>query len=185
MSPGLDLLVEQWRHERPDVDLTAFVIAASIKLIDQQSEAEFRRLAGKFGIATGDLRVLLALRRSGIDNPKRPTDLFQSLLVTSGAMTKQVDRLVARNLVKRGADPSYQRGALIRLTARGAKVADTAIQAICTRETSIGAAVASLTDEEREIGKRFLQRLLAQFDEVQSPASQEEAEDEPAETASR
>src|SRR5579863_448119 len=100
MSPGLDLLVEQWHHERPDVDLTAFVIAATIKLIDQQSEAEFRRLAGKFGIATGDLRVLLALRRSGVDNPKRPTDLFQSLLVTSGAMTKQVDRLVARNLVK-------------------------------------------------------------------------------------
>jgi DNA-binding MarR family transcriptional regulator len=178
MTPGLDLLVEQWRHERPDVDLSAFVIAATIKLIDQQSEAEFRRLAGKFGIAPGDLRILLALRRSGVDNPKRPTDLFQSLLVTSGAVTKQVDRLVARGLVKRGADPSYQRGSLIRLTARGAKVADTAIQAICTRETSIGAAIANLTHEEREAGKRFLQRLLAQFDALSAAEPAELVEDQ-------
>lgn len=169
MSPGLDFLVEQWRHERPDIDLSAFVIAGTIKLIDHQAEAEFRRLAGKFGIGPGDLRILLALRRSGIDNPKRPTDLFQSLIVTSGAVTKQVDRLVARGLVKRGADPSYQRGSLIRLTARGAKVADTAIQAICTRETSIGAAVANLSEEDRELGKRFLQRLLAQLDSLGGP----------------
>jgi len=178
MTPGLDLLVEQWRHERPDVDLTAFVIAATIKLIDQQSEAEFRRLAGKFGIGPGDLRILLALRRSGVDNPKRPTDLFQSLLVTSGAVTKQVDRLVARGLVKRNADPSYQRGSRIRLTVRGAKVADTAIQAICTRETSIGAAIANLTHQERETGKRFLQRLLAQFDVSGAAEAAEVAEDQ-------
>ena len=182
MTPGLDHLIEQWRHERPDVDLTAFVIAATIKLIDQKSEAEFRSLAGKFGIGPGDLRILLALRRSGVDKPRRPTDLFQSLLVTSGAVTKQVDRLVARGLVKRGSDPSYQRGSLIRLTAQGAKVADKAIQAICTRETSIGAAVANLTSEEREIGKQFLQRLLAQFD-LLSASETEATYDEEVETA--
>jgi DNA-binding MarR family transcriptional regulator len=154
-----------------------------VKLVDQQSEAEFRRLAIKFGIGPGDLRILLALRRSGVHNPKRPTDLFQSLLVTSGAVTKQVDRLAARGLVKRSADPSYQRGSLIRLTARGAKVADTAIQAICTRETSIGAAVANLTQEERDAGKRFLQRLLAQFDALSS-AAPEMIADQEVETAS-
>jgi DNA-binding MarR family transcriptional regulator len=183
MSPGLDFLVEQWRRERPDIDLSAFVIAGTIKLIDHQAEAEFRRLASKFGIGPGDLRILLALRRSGVDNPKRPTDLFQSLIVTSGAVTKQVDRLVARGLVKRGADPSYQRGSLVRLTARGAKVADTAIQAICTRETSIGAAVANLSEEDRELGKRFLQRLLAQFDSLSSPEASDTEYDREAETA--
>jgi DNA-binding MarR family transcriptional regulator len=72
--------------------------------------------------------------------------------------------LEAKGLAKRLPDPSYQRGALIRLTARGAKVADAAIEAICSRETSIGAAVSNLTDEERETGKRFLQSFLAQFD---------------------
>lgn len=174
MMRGLQLFIHQWRRERPDVDLTAFVIAGAITQIFQQTEAEFRRLATSLDIAPGDLRILFALRRSGVENPKRPTDLFQSLLISSGAVTKQVDRLEAKGLAKRLPDPSYQRGALIRLTARGAKVADAAIEAICSRETSIGAAVANLTDEEREIGTRFLQRFLAQFDRPDAPAKADE-----------
>ena len=93
---GLKDFIDEWRRERPDVDLTAFSIAAAIKQIDLQTEAEFRRLSADFGIGPGDLRVLFALRRSGVANPRRPTDLFQSLLVTSGAVTKQVDRLEAQ-----------------------------------------------------------------------------------------
>jgi DNA-binding MarR family transcriptional regulator len=166
MTRGLKHFIDEWRRERPDVDLTAFIIAAAIKQIDQQTEAEFRRLSAKLGIGPGDLRVLFALRRSGIDNPRRPTDLFQSLLVTSGAVTKQVDRLVSEGLVQRLPDPSYKRGSLIRLTRRGTKVADAAIEAICSDETTIGAAISSLSEADREISKQFLQRLLARFEAV-------------------
>jgi DNA-binding MarR family transcriptional regulator len=166
MTRGLQQFVDEWRRERPDVDLTAFGIAAAVKQIDQQSEAEFRRLSANFDIGPGDLRVLLALRRSGLGNPRRPTDLFQSLLVTSGAVTKQLDRLEALGFVERLPDPSYQRGFLVRLTKAGAKVADKAMDAICSAETTIGAAIGSLTAEEREIGSRFLHRLLAAFESV-------------------
>jgi DNA-binding MarR family transcriptional regulator len=162
---GLKDFVDEWRRERPDVDLTAFSIAAAIKQIDLQTEAEFRRLAADFGIGPGDLRVLFALRRSGVANPRRPTDLFQSLLVTSGAVTKQVDRLEAQGFVERLPDPADQRSFLIRLTRRGAKVADTAIEAICSKETTIGSAIAALSDQEREAGRRFLQRLLDIFEQ--------------------
>lgn len=171
MSRGLQQYIDEWRRERPDVDLSAFGIAAAIKQIDQQSEAEFRRLSSEFGIGAGDLRVLLALRRSGLENPRRPTDLFQSLLVTSGAVTKQVDRLEAQGFVERLPDPSYQRGFLVRLTKRGAKVADAAMDAICSPQTTIGAAIASLSAEEREIGSHFLQRLLAAFEEANASAT--------------
>jgi DNA-binding MarR family transcriptional regulator len=166
MTRGLQHFIDEWRRERPDVDLTAFIIAGAIKQIDQQTEAEFRRLSAKLGIGPGDLRVVLALRRSGVDNPHRPTDLFQALLVTSGAVTKQVDRLQSEGLIQRLPDPSYKRGSLIRLTRRGTKVADTALEAICSDKTTIGAAISSLTDEDREIGKQFLQRLLAKFEAV-------------------
>jgi DNA-binding MarR family transcriptional regulator len=166
MTRGLNLFIDEWRRERPDVDLTAFVIAAAIKQIDQQTEAEFRRVSAGLGIGAGDLRVLFALRRSGVDSPRRPTDLFQSLLVTSGAITKQVDRLVNEGLVERLPDPSYLRGSLIRLTRRGVKVADAAIEAICSDETSIGAAISSLSAEDREHGRVFLQKLLTKFEET-------------------
>src|ERR1700677_4167590 len=112
---GLKDFVNEWRRERPDVDLTAFSIAAAIKQIDLQTKAEFRRLAANYGIGPGDLRVLFALRRSGVANPRRPTELFQSLLVTSGAVTKQVDRLEAQGLGGRVAGPPEPRGCLVRV----------------------------------------------------------------------
>lgn len=170
MIRGLNSIIREWRRERPDVDLTAFVIAGAIKQIDQQTEAEFRRLSAEMNIGPGDLRVVLALRRSGIDNPRRPTDLFQSLLVSSGAVTKQVDRLENKRLVERLPDPGYQRGSLIRLTREGVQVADAAIEAICSQKTTIGAAISNLSEEDREIGKQFLQRLLAKFEEARDPS---------------
>lgn len=175
MTRNLKHFIDEWRRALPDVDLTAFSIAAAIKQIDQQSEAEFRRLSGEFGIGPGDLRVLFALRRSGVDNPRRPTDLFQTLLVTSGAITKQVDRLEAQGFVERLPDPAYQRGFLIQLTRRGVKITDSAMEAICSPRTTIGAAIGSLTEEEREIGARFLRRLLAAFEEIGDAAGEEPA----------
>jgi len=170
---GLKDFIDEWRRERPDVDLTAFSIAAAVKQIDLQTEAAFRRLAADFDIGPGDLRVLFALRRSGVANPRRPTDLFQSLLVTSGAVTKQVDRQEAQGLVERLPDPSHQRGFLIRLTRPGVRVADAAIEAICSNQTTIGAAIAALSDQERKAGERFLQRLLAAFEEAGADACEE------------
>jgi hypothetical protein len=67
---GLKDFIDEWRRERPDLDPTVFGITAAIKQIDLQTEAEFRRLSADFGIGPGDLRVLFALRRSGVANPR-------------------------------------------------------------------------------------------------------------------
>jgi DNA-binding MarR family transcriptional regulator len=69
-------------------------------------------------------------------------------------------------LVERLTDPGYQRGSLVRLTRRGVKAADAAIEAICSDQTTIGAAISGLSEEDREIGKQFLQRLLAKFEDA-------------------
>jgi len=63
------------------------------------------------------MRVLYALLRAGVPYSRKPTELFRSLLVTSGAITKQVDRLVELKLVQRTPEA-------VRLTARGQKVAN-------------------------------------------------------------
>lgn len=173
MTRGLKDFVSEWRRERPDLKLIAFIIAGAIKQIDQQTEAEFRRVSASLGIGPGDLRVLFALRRSGVDNPRRPTDLYQSLLVTSGAITKQLDRLESQGFVERLPDPADQRGFLIHLTRRGVKVADAAIEAICSDQTTIGAAIAALSENERVAGARFLQRLLAAFEEIEANVGEE------------
>src|SRR4051794_31822074 len=95
-------LVHQWEEQRPDLDTTAFRLVGAVMQLAQIFEAEFRALAEeRFGIGAGDLRILMALRRAGKPYVLRPTDLFQSLLVTSGAVTKQVERLAEVGFVKK------------------------------------------------------------------------------------
>ncbi|MEQ8503490.1 MAG: MarR family transcriptional regulator [Sneathiellaceae bacterium] len=158
-------MTRQWERERPDLDLSAFVVAAAIKRLDIHIEAAFRRLSqASHGIGTSDMRILLALRRNGVEVGMRPTDLFQSLFITSGAVTKQVDRLIRQGLVTRRPDPDYKRGRLIFLTEKGRRTAEEALQAICSDSTPIGRAICSMTGAELEAGSRFLTDLLSRFE---------------------
>jgi len=167
MSKSLEALVQQWQNERPDLDLQALAIAFAVKRLEGLMDVEFRALGQTEGdLGVGDLRILLALRRNGMDSPMRPTDLFRSLLITSGAVTKQVDRLVRKRLVVRRPDPSYQRGRLIGLTEKGRDVADRTIGALLSPTSRLGRAFAKLSDKEKIVGLSFLRALLAAVESV-------------------
>ena len=55
-----------------------------------------------------------------------PSVLAEAIVCTSGAMTKVVDRLERAELVVREPDPNDRRGVLIRLQAKGGRVANAA-----------------------------------------------------------
>ena len=99
-------VAESIQRERPDLDPSDYLYWIYImrlgRILDQVDD---QRCRAKFGISGADMRVLYALRRAGAPYSRRPTELFRSLLVTSGAITKQVDRLVKLKLVKRSPDP--------------------------------------------------------------------------------
>jgi DNA-binding MarR family transcriptional regulator len=68
--------------------------------------------------------VLASLRRAGKPYRLTPTQLYNSLMLTSGAMTNRVDRLEAAGLVERLQDPADRRGVLVSLTKDGLKLID-------------------------------------------------------------
>src|SRR6202000_1024656 len=82
-----------WLAERPDLDLRLACTLLRMERANQLHEKRVETISKKIGLHTGELHVLLALRRSGRPYEQRPTDLFRALLVTSGAMTKRVARL--------------------------------------------------------------------------------------------
>ena len=158
---SLALLVHQWEAERPDLDLTAFRLVGAVMQLSQIFEAEFKTLAqGKFGIGSGDLRILLALRRAGEPYAMRPTDLFQSLLITSGAVTKQVDRLAESGFVKRVLPKGDLRRRVIALTAKGVRATDFAVEAISDSLANIAPNLSSLPQAEVRSTLKCLESLL-------------------------
>jgi DNA-binding MarR family transcriptional regulator len=70
-----------------------------------------------------------ALHRRGDEKGTKPTDLAQSALITSGAMTSRLDRLERARLIERRPDPGDRRGVLVQLTERGERLAAEALHA--------------------------------------------------------
>src|SRR5258708_4467815 len=121
----IELITVQWQRERGDLDLARFRLTFSLMGRGRRTGGDFDRLCQRdYRISGSDMRVLFALRRGGPPYVKRPTDLFKALLVTSGAMTKKVDRLATLGMVERVQDPGHLGGFLIRLTKKGVQVAD-------------------------------------------------------------
>jgi DNA-binding MarR family transcriptional regulator len=158
----------QWRRERPDLDLQNFLLQIYLQRIGRIIEARFSNMCvRRFGMRAQDMRLLLALRRGGAPFAKRPTDLFRALLVTSGAITKQVDRLAKKKLVRRLPDPDYGGGFLVQLTDLGVEVVDRAATVIA-QESFIGPAMAALKAAERSAAEQFCLALVAA---LEKPAS--------------
>jgi DNA-binding MarR family transcriptional regulator len=86
----------------------------------------------------------------------RETQLYNSLMLTSGAMTNRIDRLEAASLVERLHDPADRRGVLVSLTKDGLKLIDKAV----TKHMEVEEAMlASLSSKDREKFAELLRTL--------------------------
>jgi len=118
------------------------------------SGAEFKLNEPQFG-------VLAALRRATPDFTLSPTELYQSLMITSGAMTNRLDRLTSAGLVTRIPDETDGRSMLVALTAKGRAVVDRAVEAHLENESRL---LEWMTKSEYAVLVRTLRRLLACFE---------------------
>lgn len=165
----LSSFLGDWQRAKPGAELDHIEVIAAFVLLGQCVDNEMRDLAhSRYKLRTGDLRMLLALRRRGSDAKMRPTDLFKSLLITSGAVTKQADRLLKKRLIARIPDPGYQRGKLIKLTPAGKRIADEVFDITTQSFGSLGGAIAKCDKRTREQGVKFLDFILAELNGSES-----------------
>ncbi|MFF1695921.1 MarR family winged helix-turn-helix transcriptional regulator [Streptomyces sp. NPDC058257] len=115
-----------WRRERPDVDVSPQgVIGRLHRLADQLTE-ELCLVYGRYGLNEGEFDVLCALRRAGEPYERAPGELAAHTMVTTGAMTKRIDRLERAGLVARRRSDDDQRGRIVALTRPGRELIDRA-----------------------------------------------------------
>ncbi|HKP78102.1 MAG TPA: MarR family transcriptional regulator [Phenylobacterium sp.] len=146
------------QRERPDLNQADYLYLLYAQRVGRILDAvDDRHCREDFGISAAEMRVLYALRRAGPPHALRPTELFRSLLVTSGAITKQVDRLSAAGYVDRQPGPDRSGGFLIHLTDKGVQVADDALTALA--DSSV-ISRSTLTAKERETVCQLLAKML-------------------------
>ncbi|PHM39681.1 MarR family transcriptional regulator [Xenorhabdus mauleonii] len=147
---AVDAILEQWQRERPDLDATPMGPIGRIKrcaaLLGQQLEVGF----AKSGLSLWEFDMLAALRRAGAPFCLSPTELFSTLMVTSGTMTHRLKRLETRGFIERVPNAHDARSMLVQLTPHGRALIDRAV------ETHI--------DNERAILSRIPTGVLAELD---------------------
>ncbi len=173
-GPSLsELITVQWQRERDDLDLQNFLLAIYFMRLGTLVDRAYDRHCQKeYGINGGDMRLMLALRRSGPPYVMRPTDLFRALLVTSGAITKKVDRLVEAGYVERLPDPSHSGGFLVHLTKKGLPAVEKAVLHLANH-SALAPTMAQFTAEERKHGSAFALRILSALESAEVPMGDE------------
>ena len=93
----VDGVVEAWRRERPDLDVTPMQVLSRISRLARHLDRERAGAFSRHDLEYWEFDVLAALRRAGSPYHLTPGQLVKETLVTSGTMTNRVDRLdVAR-----------------------------------------------------------------------------------------
>lgn len=154
-------LVSQWQRERPDLDLETMALAARLLGVGQMIGARIGALAAEHGMTVGEGDILLTLRRAGAPHRLLPTQLTESLLVSSGTMTNRLDRLERRNLIERVPNPADRRSVEIALTDRGRELVDAVLGEHAEREREM---LAPLSAREREALTKILRKLAAHIE---------------------
>lgn len=163
MEPDpVDKILAQWQRERPDLDVSPMGIIGRMTRLTKHLERAIQETFSEFDLTVGGFDVLAALRRSGQPYQLSPTELFNTLMLSSGTMTHRVDRLEQAELVKRIPDPSDRRGTLIELTEQGFNVIEKAVEAHVVNEHRV---LSVLKASEREALTQLLRKLLVSFEE--------------------
>jgi DNA-binding MarR family transcriptional regulator len=160
----LDRIVAQWRHERPNLDVTALGVLGRLFRAAQLADARLADLLGDYGLQPGWFDLLAALRRAGAPYELNPTALMETTMLSSGGITKRLDRLVEAGLVERRPDPADRRGTLVRLTRKGKGVIDRAIGAHVQNEELL---LRSLAPREQRALDDLLRSFLAGLERLE------------------
>ncbi|MEV7386694.1 MULTISPECIES: MarR family transcriptional regulator [unclassified Streptomyces] len=115
-----------WRRERPDVDVTPQGVIGRLHRLAGRLTGELCLVYDRHGLSEGEFDVLCALRRAGEPYERAPGELAAHTMVTTGAMTKRIDRLERAGLVTRRRSDDDQRGRIVALTGPGRELIDRA-----------------------------------------------------------
>lgn len=146
MSDHVRRILDQWAVERPDLDVSPMGIIGRIHRLGALLDSELRPVFAAAGLGEGEFDILASLRRSGAPYELTPSELAAATMVTSGAITKRVDRLVSRGWVERSVCADDARSRRIRLTPGGLELVDDLVEQHVANEHRL---LAGFTDLER------------------------------------
>lgn len=158
LEDPIDYMRAQWARELPGVDTSGMDLLGRARRAVLRSRGPIEAVFSRHGLDTGEFDVLSTLRRSGPPYALRPTELYRSLMISSGGLTDRLNRLQKAGLISRPPSPEDRRSLLVQLTAEGR----TRIEAAFREDMAVEAALlAPLSPADRATLSALLRKLAA------------------------
>jgi DNA-binding MarR family transcriptional regulator len=151
----------EWARERPDVDVSPQGVIGRLHRLAGHLTEQLLVVYHRYGLGEGEFDVLAALRRAGPPFERAPGELAQFTMVTTGAMTKRIDRLERDGLVTRRRSTADGRGRVVALTKAGRDLIDRAFTDHMTNERRL---LSTLAPEEAATLEKLLTTWLTHFE---------------------
>ncbi|GGS80951.1 transcriptional regulator [Planobispora rosea] len=116
----MDKILEQWGTVRPGLDVSAMGVVGRISRASRLLERGVKAYFDEHGLEAWEFDVLATLLRAG--RTLCMSELAGAAMVSSGALTNRIDRLVAKGLVTRATSADNRRLVLVSLTDEGRRV---------------------------------------------------------------
>jgi DNA-binding MarR family transcriptional regulator len=158
VEDSVDRIIAQWARARPDVDVSPMGVLGRLSRLSRLFERELQEVFSQHGLQPGEFDILATLLRADVEGHGLTAgELAASAMVTSGAITNRLDRLVAKGLVTRGPDPLSRRTIRVALTQQGQELIDAALRDHVANEEGL---LATMTTRQRQQLEELLRVLL-------------------------
>ena len=154
-------IIEQWQRERPDLDPSPLGVVGRLHRVANRLSEELLAVYAEFDLGEGEFDVLATLRRGGAPYSLTPGELAASTMVTSGAISKRVERCERQGWVIRSTNDRDGRGRVVTLTDAGRDLIDRAYTAHVANEHRL---VGLIRESDRRLLADALRRWASALD---------------------
>lgn len=161
-------------HEQYRSDVAAYVAAGGNESVQRVITAVhglsrrlnqwYARQLADLDLSAGEWTVLSLLARCDADAAMTPSQLAEASSVAASSMTHRLDRMAARGLIERRADPGNRTRVFVTLTDEGWLTFKAAIQESDMVESDV---LAPLSARQRATLATLLEALIADLDETE------------------
>jgi DNA-binding MarR family transcriptional regulator len=156
-------LPEEWAQELGSVDGDTVLLWTWLEVLSRRVHAAHLLEVRREGLAQSEAKLLYYLLLSGPPYRQSPTQLNANLELTSGGITKTVDRLEARGLVQRLPDADDRRSIQVGLTHDGIEAGRRVGRAFAERYRELAGPLGA------ERMRRTVETLRALLDAIEGP----------------
>lgn len=125
---SVDSILAQWKSVRPDLDCSSMGVIGRLRRTSNTWKSKMDKVFKEHGLSSIEFDILATMRRSD-PSGITPTELYKTLMLSSGAVSTRLEQLVKEGLVERISSEQDRRSCKVTLTSKGVELVDIALNA--------------------------------------------------------